>query len=120
MGQRSSCARRPGPRHIEIPHGKPVELPQPPAKADGRWLLLGLASVVGAYWMIQHAKLAPLGESGALAIWRTSDGALLIPQIGFAASAGLGSLMGVRHAFEPDHLAAVSTLLTGERSSTKA
>jgi hypothetical protein len=32
----------------------------------------------------------------------------------------LGSLLGMRHAFEPDHLAAVSTLLTGERSSTKA
>src|ERR1700712_4328390 len=35
-------------------------------------------------------------------------------------SAGLGSLLGMRHALEPDHLAAVSTLVTGERSSAKA
>src|SRR5262249_34186293 len=35
-------------------------------------------------------------------------------------SSGLGSLLGMRHALEPDHLAAVSTLVTGERSSAKA
>ena len=33
---------------------------------------------------------------------------------------GLGSLLGMRHALEPDHLAAVSTLLTGERNHAKA
>jgi hypothetical protein len=43
-----------------------------------------------------------------------------IPQAGLAASAGFGSLLGIRHALEPDHLAAVSTLITGERSSAKA
>src|SRR5262249_48488979 len=43
-----------------------------------------------------------------------------IPQIGPFASAGFGSLLGIRHALEPDHLAAVSTLMTGERSSAKA
>ena len=46
-----------------------------------------------------------------------SDAAL---PLGFAASAGLGALLGMRHALEPDHLAAVSTLMTGERSSAKA
>src|SRR6266536_1121370 len=30
-------------------------------------------------------------------------------------SSGLGSLLGMRHALEPDHLAAVSTLVTGPR-----
>ena len=40
--------------------------------------------------------------------------------MGLAASAGLGALLGMRHALEPDHLAAVSTLMTGERSSAKA
>src|SRR4030095_1880283 len=35
-------------------------------------------------------------------------------------SSGLGSLLGMRHALEPDHLAAVSTLVSGERSSYKA
>jgi len=35
-------------------------------------------------------------------------------------SSSLGSLLGMRHALEPDHLAAVSTLVTGERSGLKA
>jgi hypothetical protein len=35
-------------------------------------------------------------------------------------SSGLGTLLGMRHALEPDHLAAVSTLVTGERSKFKA
>ena len=35
-------------------------------------------------------------------------------------SSGLGSLLGMRHAFEPDHLAAVSTLVTRERGGYKA
>ena len=35
-------------------------------------------------------------------------------------TSSLGSLLGMRHALEPDHLAAVSTLVTGERSSRKA
>ncbi len=35
-------------------------------------------------------------------------------------SSGFGSLLGMRHALEPDHLAAVSTLVTGERTSVKA
>ena len=36
------------------------------------------------------------------------------------ASSGLGSLLGMRHALEPDHLAAVSTLVSAERSSLRA
>src|SRR5262245_53199976 len=43
-----------------------------------------------------------------------------MPQLGLTASAGFGSLLGIRHALEPDHLVAVSTLMTGERSSAKA
>jgi nitrile hydratase accessory protein len=102
------------------PHGTAVELLQSPAKPDGRWLVLGLACAFAAYWMIQHAKLAPFGEGGAWTSWNPSDGRSVIPQVGFVASAGLGSLLGMRHALEPDHLAAVSTLITGERSSEKA
>ncbi len=33
---------------------------------------------------------------------------------------GLGSLLGMRHALEPDHLAAVSTLVSRERSGIRA
>jgi high-affinity nickel-transport protein len=36
------------------------------------------------------------------------------------ASSGLGSLLGMRHALEPDHLAAVSTLVSRERSGARA
>ena len=43
-----------------------------------------------------------------------------MPIIELMASSGLGSLLGMRHALEPDHLAAVSTLVTGERNSYKA
>jgi hypothetical protein len=35
-------------------------------------------------------------------------------------SSGLGSLLGMRHALEPDHVAAVSTLVAGERGGLKA
>ena len=43
-----------------------------------------------------------------------------MPVLELMTSSGLGSLLGMRHALEPDHLAAVSTLVTGERSGYKA
>jgi hypothetical protein len=43
-----------------------------------------------------------------------------MPFLDVLASSSLGSLLGMRHALEPDHLAAVSTLVTSERSSYKA
>ena len=43
-----------------------------------------------------------------------------MPVLELITSSGLGSLLGMRHALEPDHLAAVSTLVTGERNSIKA
>src|SRR5258705_5906424 len=43
-----------------------------------------------------------------------------MPVLELITSSGLGSLLGMRHALDPDHLAAVSTLVTGERSSSKA
>ena len=85
------------------PHGRPVALAQAPARPDGRWLLLGLASVAAAYGMVRATGQSFSG-----------------PQARFVASAGLGTLLGMRHAFEPDHLAALSTLLTGERNIRKA
>jgi hypothetical protein len=43
-----------------------------------------------------------------------------MPVLELITSSGLGSLLGMRHALEPDHLAAMSTLVTGERSGCKA
>ena len=85
------------------PHGTPVELA--PRKPDARWLLVGVASTFAGYWLIHQITIAP---------------STAIPQVGFVASAALGSLLGMQHAFEPDHLAAVATLMTGERTSAKA
>lgn len=44
----------------------------------------------------------------------------MMPVLELLTSSGLGSLVGMRHALEPDHLAAVSTLVTRERSSYRA
>jgi hypothetical protein len=43
-----------------------------------------------------------------------------MPAVELLASSGLGSLLGMRHALEPDHLAAVSTLVSQERNGFRA
>ena len=85
------------------PHGRPVALPQAPARPDGRWILLGLASAAATYWLVRATGQSFSGP---------------LPRL--VASAGLGTLLGMRHALEPDHLAALSTLLTGERNIRRA
>jgi hypothetical protein len=44
----------------------------------------------------------------------------MMPVVELITSSGFGSLLGMRHALEPDHLAAVSTLVTRERTGYKA
>ena len=43
-----------------------------------------------------------------------------MPLLDLLTSSGLGSLLGMRHALEPDHLAAVSTLVGRERTGLRA
>ncbi len=43
-----------------------------------------------------------------------------MPVLEILTSSGFGSLLGMRHALEPDHLAAVSTLVSDERSTIRA
>ena len=43
-----------------------------------------------------------------------------MPLVELLTSSGLGSLLGMRHALEPDHLAAVTTLVSRERNSVRA
>jgi high-affinity nickel-transport protein len=43
-----------------------------------------------------------------------------MPLLELMTSSGLGSLLGMRHALEPDHLAAVTTLVSRERSGVRA
>ena len=45
---------------------------------------------------------------------------VIMPVLELVTGSGLGSLLGMRHALEPDHLAAVSTLLTDERTTDRA
>jgi hypothetical protein len=45
---------------------------------------------------------------------------VIMPVLELMTSSGLGSLLGMRHALEPDHLAAVSTLVSRERSGIRA
>ena len=44
----------------------------------------------------------------------------MMPVLELITSSGLGSLLGMRHALEPDHLAAVSTMVARERSGCTA
>jgi nitrile hydratase accessory protein len=99
------------------PHGQPVALLQS-RKPDARWLLLGVAGTIAMYWLLLQTSLSRMGEAVAAGSDSAGPGAAV--PLGFAASAGLGTLLGIRHALEPDHLAAITTLMTGERSSTKA
>jgi nitrile hydratase accessory protein len=100
------------------PHGQPVELLQTRAP-ELRWLLVGLAGTFALYWVFQQASMGSGTEHSIAAAANAANSDAALP-LGFAASAGLGALLGMRHALEPDHLAAVSTLMTGERSSAKA
>lgn len=43
-----------------------------------------------------------------------------MPVLELLTGSWLGSLLGMRHALEPDHLAAVTTLVSGERSTVRA
>src|SRR5437870_11034658 len=43
-----------------------------------------------------------------------------MPAFEILTGSALGSLLGMRHALEPDHLTAVSTRVTGERGSVRA
>src|SRR5947199_3489712 len=44
----------------------------------------------------------------------------IMPLLEVATGSTLGAVLGMRHALEPDHLAAVSTLVADERTSTRA
>lgn len=100
------------------PHGFPVAL-APSRRPGSTWLLLGAVSTLAAYWVLSHGGVGAPADAVSLSDAAAHETTSSLP-LGFAASAGLGVLLGMRHALEPDHLAAVTTLMTGERGSTKA
>ena len=83
------------------PHGQPVELPSSSGLSEFLMLLAGCGIIAALYWFMRGE------DANAL-----TGGAVV--------SAGFGALLGMRHALEPDHLAAISTLMTGNRSSAQA
>jgi nitrile hydratase accessory protein len=83
------------------PHGQPVELPSSSGISEFLMLLAGGGIVAALYWFMRGEDASALSE-------------------GAVVSAGFGALLGMRHALEPDHLAAISPLMTGNRSSAQA
>ena len=103
--------------YLATPHGVPVELQS--NERDVRWIAAGLVGAFAALYGLPHA------DAMSLSGWSLRGGDLLFAPtvalpMGLAASGAFGILLGMRHALEPDHLAAVSTLLTGERTSARA
>ena len=102
--------------YAATPHGVPVELQS--NNTDLRWIAAACAGVLAAVYALPHAEVSSLITGSPLGV-----DALAAPTavpLGFAASCAYGTLLGMRHAIEPDHLAAISTLLTGERTSARA
>jgi nitrile hydratase accessory protein len=102
--------------YAATPHGVPVEIRSD--NTDLRWIAAGCAGVLAAFYALPHAEVSSLitwSPRGVDAFAASTAGPL-----GLAASCAYGTLIGMRHAIEPDHLAAISTLLTGERTSARA
>jgi len=102
--------------YAATPHGVPVELQS--HNTDLRWIAAGCAGVLATVYALPHADVSSLvtwSARGAEAFAAPTA----VP-LGLAASCAYGTLLGMRHAIEPDHLAAISTLLTGERTSARA
>jgi len=102
--------------YAATPHGVPVELRS--NDTDLRWIAAGCAGVLAAIYVLPHAEVssAIIGSPRAVEAFAAPAA---VP-LGLAASCAYGTLLGMRHAIEPDHLAAISTLLTGERTSARA
>src|SRR6185436_13566224 len=71
--------------------------------------------------MARSSSLWRRTSSSAVTAFEKSDQYLQpMPILEIVTSSGFGSLLGMRHALEPDHLAAVSTLVSRERSGWRA
>jgi nitrile hydratase accessory protein len=102
--------------YAATPHGVPVDIWS--NRTDVRWIAAGCAGVLAALYALSHAEVSSL-----ITLSPRGVDALAAPTatpLGLAASCAYGTLLGMRHAIEPDHLAAISTLLTGERTSARA
>jgi beta-lactamase regulating signal transducer with metallopeptidase domain len=80
--------------------------------------------LIGALWALHQARVALVLRSAvSLSFAHTTDGFVSLPQetaLALWVACGLGLLLGVRHACEPDHLVALSTLVTEEGTPSRA
>ena len=88
--------------------------------AEPTALVLRKEAWTEAYRNTPHGRPVELPKAPGRAGLRATGQLFSGPQSRFVVSGGLGTLLGMRHALEPDHLAALSTLLTGERNIRKA
>jgi high-affinity nickel-transport protein len=102
--------------YAATPHGVPVEIRS--NNIDLRWIAAGCAGVLAALYAFAHAEVSSLITWSPRGV--DAFAAPTTAPLGLAASCAYGTLLGMRHAIEPDHLAAISTLLTGERTSARA
>lgn len=103
--------------YVATPHGVPVELQS--NERDVRWIAAGLVGALAALYALPHAEATSLSAWSLRSVDLFYAPTMALP-MGFVATGAFGTLLGMRHALEPDHLAAVSTLLTGERTSAQA
>jgi nitrile hydratase accessory protein len=102
--------------YAATPHGVPVEIRS--SNTDLRWIAAGCAGVLAAIYALPHVEVSSLSPWSPRGV--DAFAAPTAAPFGLAASCAYGTLLGMRHAIEPDHLAAISTLLTGERTSARA
>lgn len=69
--------------------------------------------VTGSGRALMTAALA--GVAAVVVLWPAGSATIPASSMALAAATGLGLAIGLRHAFEPDHLVAVATLVSGER-----
>lgn len=69
--------------------------------------------VTGSGRALMAAALA--GVAAVVVLWPAGSATIPASSLALAAATGLGLAIGLRHAFEPDHLVAVATLVSGER-----
>ena len=82
------------------------------------------AVLASALWALRAVReAATIAAAGSFSLAHTAQGFAPFPTETAPAllvAGGLGLLLGVRHAFEPDHLIAVSTLVAGEGTPSRA
>jgi beta-lactamase regulating signal transducer with metallopeptidase domain len=103
--------------HLAVRVRRLIERASPPGEsAVSPWMAVGLFNIAGVaiLWTIQTGgATASVRSLQTVVSWPVGWTPLVMGTV-------LGLLLGIRHACDPDHLLALSTLLSGERSAVRA